>query len=236
MHLELPQGALHSMKDFAKHFVMIVISILTALGLEAWIENTHHRHAAESARIQIDAEVRLNLQDIRKIRAHDMERMKELNRLRDVLVEDIKANASQATIEQHVHDNASDGIFLDVRWPVLRHAAWDVAVADQSAGWMENGRLGRYSSVYALQQRADALIGQDEVMVLNGPRMFDALIDLQTGSIQPRELLHVVAQMAALLGETAQSLDSLDKRISDGLPDVIDGKLTAAPRSAVPAA
>lgn len=236
MHLELPQGALDSAKDFARHFVMIVISILTALGLEAWIEHTHHQHAAESARMRIDAEVRLNLQDIRRIRAHDVERTAELNRLRDVLVTDIKADAPQATIEQHVRDNASDGIFLDVRWPTLRHAAWDVAVADQSAGWMDSSRLGEYSSVYALQQRADALIGQEETMVLNGPRMFDALVDLKTGSLQPRELLHVVAQMAALLDETSKILDSLDKRIAEGLPDVADGRLTAAPRSAVPAA
>ncbi len=237
MHLELPMGALHSLKDFARHYVMIVVSILTALGLEAWIEHTHHLHAAESAQMRIDAEVRLNLQDIRKVHAYDVERTRELNRLRDALVADIKANAPQATIEQHVRDNAPDGIFLDVRWPTLRHEAWDVAVADQSAGWMPSSRLAEYSGVYALQQRADALIGQEKTMVLNGPRMFDTLVDLQTGSFQPRELLHVVTQMAGLLDETSKILESVEQRIEDGLPDLAaTAPVTPGPRSAAPAA
>ncbi|WP_153242627.1 hypothetical protein [Frateuria defendens] len=33
MHLELPKVPLHSLKDFLKHYLMIVLSILTALGL-----------------------------------------------------------------------------------------------------------------------------------------------------------------------------------------------------------
>ena len=44
---------------------MIVLSILTALGLEAWIEHTHHRHAAEVAGAQIEAEIRANLEGVR---------------------------------------------------------------------------------------------------------------------------------------------------------------------------
>ena len=49
MHLELPRVRIHSLKDFIKHYLMIVLSILTALGLEAWIEHAHHAHAAEAA-------------------------------------------------------------------------------------------------------------------------------------------------------------------------------------------
>ena len=49
MHFELPRVRIHSMKDFIKHYLMIVLSILTALGLEAWIEHAHHAHAAEAA-------------------------------------------------------------------------------------------------------------------------------------------------------------------------------------------
>ena len=35
MHLELPNVRLQSVRDFLKHYLMIVLSILTALGLEA---------------------------------------------------------------------------------------------------------------------------------------------------------------------------------------------------------
>lgn len=34
MHLEIPKQKLHSLKEFASHYLMIVLSILTALGLE----------------------------------------------------------------------------------------------------------------------------------------------------------------------------------------------------------
>ncbi|HEV7777172.1 MAG TPA: hypothetical protein VGO76_09915 [Luteibacter sp.] len=218
MHLELPQGALESTKDFARHFVMIVISILTALGLEAWIEHTHHRHAAETASVGIEAEVRLNLEDIRKVRGHDTERMKALEKLRDSLVQDIRDNAAQSTIDQHVHAATPDGLYLDWRWPTLRHTAWDVAVANQAAGWIDSDRLAHYSSVYTFQQKSDTVMAEDLPTVLNGPRMGDAMTDLQTGSVPPRELLHVVAQMAALMNEAVHNLDSLEKKIVTELP------------------
>ena len=64
MHLELPKARVESLKDFLKHYLMIVLSILTALGLEGWIEHTHHAHAAETARAQIEAEIRANLAEV----------------------------------------------------------------------------------------------------------------------------------------------------------------------------
>jgi hypothetical protein len=62
MHLELPKLRLHTLADFIKHYLMIVLSILTALGLEAWIEHTHHDHAARLATTKIEAEIRVNWQ------------------------------------------------------------------------------------------------------------------------------------------------------------------------------
>lgn len=38
MHLELPKAQLKSFGDFLKHYLMIVLSILTALGLEAGLD------------------------------------------------------------------------------------------------------------------------------------------------------------------------------------------------------
>ena len=50
MHIELPKIRLHSLREFATHYLMIVLSILTALGLEAWIERVHHERAAADLR------------------------------------------------------------------------------------------------------------------------------------------------------------------------------------------
>ena len=65
MHIEPPNTRLATYKDFAKHYLMIVLSILTALGLEAWIEHAHHAHAAEAASLHIRTELQANLADVR---------------------------------------------------------------------------------------------------------------------------------------------------------------------------
>ena len=228
MHLELPKTRLHSLMDFAKHYLMIVLSILTALGLEAWIEHTHHRNAAVTARAQIDEEIRSNLAEIDRARRHDLERMQALTKVRDTLLNDINAHASDATIHQHIHP---DDIWLDWRWPILRHEAWDVAVANQSASWIDNDQLHRYSAVYAAQNASTATMTEDLPTVLDGPRMFDAMIDRQTGNLQPRDLLHVVNQMVWLTSEAAHNLENTAKRINDSLSGNGDSYTHATPTS-----
>lgn len=217
MHLELPKVRLESLKDFLKHYLMIVLSILTALGLEAWIEHTHHRHAAATASAEIEAEIRGNLEQIEHIRAHDIERMHALEAVRDGLLHDIQAHDSDAVCLQHAQARMPDGLYLDYRWPVLRHEAWSVAVANQSAGWIDSAQLRRYSTVYALQDASATLMTADMSMVLDGPRMNDAVIDLQTGSLTARGLLHVVNQMAGTVNEAVHNLDSLDSRIRQAM-------------------
>jgi hypothetical protein len=217
MHLELPKVRLESLKDFLKHYLMIVLSILTALGLEAWIEHTHHRLAATTASAEIEAEIQGNLEQIEHIRAHDLERMHALEAVRDSLLHDIQAHDSDAACLQHAQARMPDGLYLDYRWPVLRHEAWSVAVANQSAGWIDGEQLRRYSTVYALQDASAALMTADMSVVLDGPRMNDAIIDLQTGSLTARDLLHVVNQMAGTVNEAVHNLDSLDSRIRQAM-------------------
>ncbi|MGC1547278.1 MAG: hypothetical protein WA777_02010 [Rhodanobacter sp.] len=214
MHLELPKTRLHSLMDFGKHYLMIVLSILTALGLEAWIEHVHHRDAAATASAQIEAEIRTNLAEIDRARRHDFERMQALTKIRDTLLSDIQAHASDATIYQHVKP---DDVYLDWRWPVLRHEAWDVAVANQSASWIDNEQLHRYSAIYAAQNASTAMMTEDLPTVLDGPRMIDAMIDQQMGNLPPRELLHAVNQMTWLASEAAHNLENTAKRINDSL-------------------
>ncbi|MFC4525822.1 hypothetical protein ISN76_01080 [Dyella halodurans] len=214
MHLELERVHLQSLKDFAKHYLMIVLSILTALGMEASIERSHHRSAASDASARIQAEIRANLAEIQKERSHDFARWQELGKIRDALVSDIKAHASDAAINEHFRAMTKDGFYLAFRWPVLRHEAWDVAVANQSAGWMDDDELRRYTAVYAAQNSTSATMTEDLPTVLNGPRMMDALADLQVGDVQPRELLYVVNQMATVAGEATGDLDSLIARIN----------------------
>jgi len=94
MHFEVPRVSLHSLREFASHYLMIVVSILTALGLEAVIENAHHRHAAESAQRAIEAEIRLNIADIRASIDKNRERTKPLAELDDSLAKAIEERMS----------------------------------------------------------------------------------------------------------------------------------------------
>lgn len=45
------------------------------------------------------------------------------------------------------------------------------------------------------------------------PRMNDAIVDLQSGTLAARDLLYVVNQMASTANEAVHNLDSLDSRI-----------------------
>jgi hypothetical protein len=223
MHIELPKARLRSLKEFATHYLMIVLSILTALGLEAWIERVHHEHAAAEATVKIEAEIRENLAQIKEKRDHDFARMHALEKIRDGLVADLKAHASTSVISQHIHEADPDGLYLDWRWPVMRRDAWDVAVANQSASWMDADRLRRYSSIYAEQNTSTTIIVEDVATVFSGQRTADIMVDMQMDDYQPRELLHVVNQMAGVASEAAHSLDSLARRM--------DAVLSNAPES-----
>src|SRR5471032_1999554 len=80
MHFEVPSLP-HSVKEFAAHYVMIVVSILTALGLEALIAHLHHEHSAENAQHAIETELRTNLSELRINDAANMKRLTPLNDL-----------------------------------------------------------------------------------------------------------------------------------------------------------
>ena len=229
MHLELPKVRLESFRDFAKHYLMIVLSILTALGLEAWIEHAHHVHAAEAASLRIDAEIRSNLDAIESSLAQDARQAKRLAAIRDGLVQDFKAHAPEATIAQHIQSQVAARNFnLELKWPTLRHEAWDVAVADQSASWIDRERMQRYSAVYANQRDVSTSLSANLALVMDGPRMIDTLTDLDSGDVQPREFLHVVSQMATMRDQAQQNLLSLQRHLRDALPAQADS--TAASR------
>jgi len=219
MHLELPKARLESLRDFAKHYLMIVLSILTALGLEAWIEHAHHTHSAMAASTRIEAEIRSNLDAVDHALAKDEQRAKRLATIRDGLQQDFRAHLPEAAIVQHIRTLVAARNFnLNLKWPTLRHEAWDVAVADQSASWIDKERMRRYSAAYASQRDVSTSLNTNLALVMNGPRMIDMLTDFDAGDVQPREFLHVVSQMATMLGQAQQNLQSLQQHLRDALP------------------
>jgi hypothetical protein len=218
MHLELPKVRLDSLKDFLKHYLMIVLSILTALGLEAWIEHTHHEHAAQTADAQIEAELRANLADIRRIRDADAERLDALKHLEAYLVGAVKGGVDADIVRQHVDAQTDGSFYLGLQLPRLRHEAWDVAVANQAAGWLDTGKLRRYATIYTYQSDFERRVSFNTSLNLSGSRVNDIDADLQAGKVEPRELLRTVNAMASSVSDTVTALTAIEKAFERELP------------------
>ncbi|GLQ90911.1 hypothetical protein [Dyella flagellata] len=217
MHLELPEKPLKTLGDFLKHYLMIVLSILTALGLEAWIEHAHHTHAAEIGSRQIEAEIRTNLAEVQGSLQQDTEQLQLLDKIRASVVQDLKSHLPDDVVKQHILAQAGDHFDLRMNFPSLRHEAWDVAVANQSASWIEAARMQRYSAAYASQRDALTAMAENTTLLTSGMHLADMVADLQTGEVQPREFLHTVSQMTALQQQAVNGLKTLEKRLDDAL-------------------
>jgi len=216
MHLEFPRVSLHSLKEFASHYLMIVVSILTALGLEAVIENAHHRHAAESAQRAIEAEIRLNIADIRASIDKNRERTKPLAELDDSLAKAIEERTPEAQLSARIAERVKAGIDLGLFVPTLRHEAWDVAVANQSVGWIEPADLARLSAAYS-EQHDMASSANIYTPLFDGPRYLDAMTNARINAADSREFLRVVHQAVVTLRSMQSRLQSLEHVLEQAL-------------------
>jgi hypothetical protein len=131
-------------------------------------------------------------------------------------------------IKQHILAQTGD-FDLNLNFPTLRHEAWDVVVANQSASWIDHDRMQRYSAVYASQRDVITSMSENTALLMNGTGMVDTIADLHTDEAQPREFLHVVSQMAAMLGQTVNSLRMLEKQLGAALPDGTSNSAKPAP-------
>jgi hypothetical protein len=218
VHFEVPKLRKHSLKEFAQHYLMIVLSILTALGLEQWIERAHHRHAAEYASTQIEAELRANLNDIRTSKQVNAQNLGPLNELNDAIIADVRKGVPDKLINQHVQ-SLQGKFVLSVNWPTFASQAWDVAVANQSATWIDTATLRRFSAAYAAQREAATWVTHDSTLALDAPRMVALRTRIQLGvDIDPIEFLGVVRQMINTNTQTQLHLEQTEKQVVAALP------------------
>lgn len=218
MHFEVPKVPMHSFRDFTKHYLMIVLSILTALGLEAWIEHTHHVHAAESASAQIDEELRGTLADVRSSIKTNEERFQPMRELDTAIAKDIHDGVSTATINQHIQAHKDD-FRLSLNWPAFASQAWDVAVANQSASWIDPAKLRQYSAAYADLRDASSWMTHDSTITLDAPHMSTLRTRINLGmQVDPVEYLVVLRQMINTAGETQSHLKQLEDHLVKAIP------------------
>ena len=215
MHFEVPKLP-HSLKEFATHYVMIVVSILTALGLEAAVERMHHAHAAEKAQGALEAELRTNLADLRSSNADNAKRLKPLEALTDLLIKDFDDGVPIAQIKQQMAEHVKAGVDFGVFYPYLRHEAWDVAVANQSASFMEPETLRRLSVAYSAQREINPA---NLTAFVNLPSFINALTDARVGASDPHEFLRAMRQASLTVRGANQKLMGLERDLEAALPE-----------------
>jgi hypothetical protein len=226
MHFEVPKARLHSLKEFATHYLMIVLSILTALGLEQWIEHVHHEHAADFANRQIQTELSENLEEIRRVEKQNQADFLPLTQLDELVTGDVRAGLAVATINQHIQAHKNQ-FKLSISWPVFASQAWDVAVANQSATWIDVGQLRDYSAAYAQQRDASEWLSQEGTIMLSAPRMLELRTRLDLGqNVDPMDFLIVLRQMVTTTKEAQSHLSQLEPPLTRALQH---GKGMAAP-------
>jgi len=219
MLFEFPKVRIDSLKDFAKHYLMIVLSILTALGLEAWIEHAHHTHAAALASRQITAELRANLDGVQSSYRSNQQRLVLLQQLDDTIAKDVRDGKTDAAINQHIQA-LKNQFKLSLDWPIFANQAWDVAVANQSATWMDRAALSEYSAAYSKQRDAASWMAQDSALFLNAPLLATLSTRIDLGrEIDPIEFLSVLRQMIITSGETQSHLQQVESQLKQVLPE-----------------
>jgi hypothetical protein len=224
MHFEIPKLRIHGFKDFAKHYLMIVLSILTALGLEAWIEHAHHTHAAALASHQIEAELQANLDGVRHSYQRNQQRLVALRQLDDAIAKDIRDGKADVAINQHIQA-LKGGFGLSLDWPIFANQAWDVAVANQSAAWMDSAALSRYSAAYSKQRDAASWMTHDSTLFLDAPRMATLRTRIDLGrDVDPIEFLSVLRQMIITSSETQSHLQQVQSQLGQVRPSESGGQ------------
>ena len=128
------------------HLLAITIGLLIALGLESSVEWLHHRHMAQDARENIQAEYRANRQDIAR----------QLNALpgEQKHLEEILGWLSDA---QNGHPRKPLGDFM---WTgiLLRDSAWNAASSTGAIAFMKYDEVKQYSQLYAIQKLYSSLM------------------------------------------------------------------------------
>jgi len=211
MHFEVPKSK--KLKEFGGEYVMIVISILTALALEHAVQAVHHKQLAHEAAERIEAELRLNAKDVSDVLEHNERDLREIQRVRAELLKGIQDKVPDDELMAHFKSDWKGGLNLAIKVPTLRHEAWDAAVANQAVTWMPDAQLQRYVTAYADMRDVHTLTVSGGSNFMDGPRRMDTLSDLETGTATPHQMLKILSQMRSAYGSVDGNLHGLLKSL-----------------------
>jgi hypothetical protein len=209
MHFEVPKAK--KFKEFSGEYVMIVISILTALALEQGLEALHHRHLAHEAAEKMNTELRGTIKEVTAALEHNEKRRKDLHEVRDQMLAALRAKTSEADLMLRFKKEWSDKMQLDMDTPTLHREAWDAAVANQAVTWLPREKLENYAGAYGAIRDTSAYSYNGALMFLDTPRLIDTFAKAQMGTADSHEIYQLAARMVAAYDNLDGNLQSLNK-------------------------
>lgn len=210
MHFEVPKAK--TLKEFGGEYLMIVISIATALALEHGVQTLHHRHLAHEAAVKIDAEIQTNVHELDEALNHNNEQLKKIQAAHEQLLAGIKDKVDgQLLIKQLAQQHK---LGLSIMSPSLRREAWEVAVASQAVSWMPQQQLERYSGIYANMRDVQSITSSGGNNFLNGAGMLNTISDIQMGEGDPKAVYRMLSQMISAYASTDGNLKELRNNLA----------------------
>jgi hypothetical protein len=211
MHFEVPKAK--TFKEFGGEYLMIVISILTALALEQGFEAWHHRHLAHEASAKMNAELRSTIKEVDAALEHNEKKRQQLHLVRDQLLAGIRAKTSDAELMQRFQKEWAEMMRLDLDTPALHREAWETAVANQAVTWLPREALENYAAAYGALRDTSTQTYSGALMFLDTPRLLDTFSKAQMGTANPQEIYQLAARMVAAYDNLDSNLASLNKML-----------------------
>jgi hypothetical protein len=208
MHFEVPKAK--KFKEFGGEYVMIVISILTALALEQGLEALHHRHLAHEAATKMNAELRGTIKEVSSALEHNEKKRQALHQVRDQLLAGIRAKTSDAELMKRFGQEWAEMMRLDMETPTMHREAWETAVANQAVTWLPRGSLENYAGAYGAMRDTSVSTYSGALMFLDAPRMLDTFSKAQMGTANPQEIYQLATRMVTAYDNLDGNLKSLN--------------------------
>ncbi|MGB9109118.1 MAG: hypothetical protein WCC39_10580 [Telluria sp.] len=217
MHFEVPKAK--KFKEFSGEYVMIVISILTALALEQGLEALHHRHLAHEAADKMHVELRATIKEVNAALVHNEKKRLALHQVRDQLLAGIRSKTSDADLMQRFNKEWAEMMRLDIDTPTLHREAWETAVANQAVTWLPRETLEGYAGAYAAIREVNTSAYSGALMFLDTPRLLDTFSKAQMGTADPQEIYQLAARMVAAYDNLDYNLKSLNAQLQKVVDD-----------------
>jgi hypothetical protein len=141
-----PHSKIQSVGEFLLHLFTITIGLLIALGLEAAVERSHHRHQRDEAEANLRQEITDNQKQLAAV--HEAIASEQANLIRSIrFLEAREANKPYDIT----------GMSLAFSIVPLRDASWRTATATGVLDYMEYDRVQNYAAAYHLQDQFAAM-------------------------------------------------------------------------------